>query len=287
MALELKRNVNVRCDYKFKVKDIPENVFLVCETPEKFTIKVNGKEIDRTDRGYFRDKSFRKISLGRLLKTGENVISTQLDFAPNSKVYEDLEKAMAFETEKNKLTFDTEIESVYVIGDFAVNTEGEFETLERNAVRYSGEFEISAPKKEIELSNIEQQGFPFFSGRITLKKTFNLGNACYGLFLSKKGVNALNVKVNGVSCPSLMWGHLMCDLSDVLCKGENTIELTIVNNLRNMLGPHHLPEGESYFVAPIHFYKRDNVWTKDKWAQTDDGVWNDNYCFAQVGIYNK
>ena len=34
-------------------------------------------------------------------------------------------------------------------------------------------------------------------------------------------------------------------------------------------------------------YKRHDVWTKDKWAQTDDRVWNDNYCFAEVGIYNK
>ena len=287
MALDLKRNVNVRCDYKFNVKDIPENAFLVCETPEKFKILVNGKEIDKTDRGYFADTSFRKISLCSLLKTGENVISTQLDFAPNPKVYEDLEKAMVFETEKNKLTVDTEIESIYIIGDFAVNTEGKFELLERNAVRYGGEFEIALPKKEIELSNIQQQGFPFFSGRITLKKTFNVDDVNYGIFFEKKGVNAVNVKVNGIDCGSIMWGHLMCDLSDALCKGENIVELTLVNNLRNMLGPHHLPEGESYFVAPIHFYKRDNVWTKDKWAQTDDRVWDNNYCFAQVGIYNN
>ena len=43
----------------------------------------------------------------------------------------------------------------------------------------------------------------------------------YGIFFEKKGVNAVNVKVNGIDCGSIMCGHLMCDLSDALCKGEN------------------------------------------------------------------
>ena len=279
MALNLRKSVNVRCEYKFDVKSVSENVYLVCETPHKFIIKVNGKEIDKTDRGYFADKSFRKLSIAGMLKEGRNTISTEIDFAPNPKIYDDLEKALVFESEKNKLTFETEFESVYIIGDFSVNTNGEFEKLERNTVRYKGSFEIDKAKEEIELSNIEQQGFPFFSGRITVKKTFNIDDVNYGIFFDKKGVNAVNVKVNGIDCGSIMWGHLMCDISQYMRKGENIVELTLVNNLRNMLGPHHLIEGESWRVCPPDFYKRGNVWTNTK-----DKPWNDNYCFAEVGI---
>ena len=45
----------------------------------------------------------------------------------------DLEKAEQFESEKNKLTFDTEIEQIYIVGDFSVNTDGNFHKLDRNA----------------------------------------------------------------------------------------------------------------------------------------------------------
>ncbi len=282
MALNLKKSVNVRCEYKLDVKSVPENVYLVCETPHKFTIKVNGKEIDKTDRGYFADKSFRKLSLAEMLKEGRNTISTEIDFAPNPKIYDDLENALVFEGEKNKLTFETEFESVYIIGDFSVNTNGDFEKLDKNAVRHKGKFEVDKIKEEIELSNIEQQGFPFFSGRMTVKKTFNIEDVNYGIFFGKKGVNAVNVKVNGIDCGSIMWGHLMCDMSNHLKTGENTVELTLVNNLRNMLGPHHLAEGEIWRVCPPDFYKRGNVWTKMK-----DKPWNDDYCFAEVGLFLK
>lgn len=284
MALNLKKSVDVRCEYKFDVKSVPENVSLVCETPHKFTIKINGKEIDKTDRGYFADKSFRKLSLAGMLKEGKNIISTEINFAPNPKIYEDLEKALVFESEKNKLTFETEFESVYIIGDFSINTNGEFKKLDKNAVRYTGNFEIDKTKKRIELNNIEQQGFPFFSGRMTVKKCFNLEDVDYCIFINKKGVNAINVKVNGVECGSIMWGHLSCDLSKVLNIGENTVELTLVNNLRNMLGPHHLPEGENWYVGPVHFYKRDNVWTKNKWPKTNNDPWSEDYCFIEFGI---
>ena len=198
-----------------------------------------------------------------------------------------MEKAYIFETEKNKLTFDTEIESIYLVGEFTVETPGEFEKLEKNAERYKGQFIVKKPKKTVSLSNIEQQGYPFFSGRITLKKTFLLNDENYSIAFDKKGVNAVNVKVNSKVCGSIMWDHLMCDLSFVLCKGENTVELTLVNNLRNMLGPHHLPEGESYYVAPIHFFRRENIWTSNKWALKGEKGWNEDYCFVEFGLYGK
>ena len=287
MAMEAKRAIDVRCDYKFEVCDVPKNILLVCETPEKFRIEVNGKEISRKDEGYFVDKSFRKISLENLVEKGLNVISFKIHFAPEQKEYENLEKAYIFETEKNKLTFDTEIESIYLVGEFTVETPGEFEKLEKNAERYKGQFIVKKPQKTVSLSNIEQQGYPFFSGRITLKKTFLLNDENYSIAFDKKGVNAVNVKVNSKVCGSIMWDHLMCDLSFVLCKGENTVELTLVNNLRNMLGPHHLPEGESYYVAPIHFFRRENIWTSNKWALKGEKGWNEDYCFVEFGLYGK
>jgi len=270
MALDLKREVNIRLDYKFYVASVPKECSLVCETPEKFVIKVNGQEIRKTDLGYFADKSFRKISLENKLCTGENIISIEMIFQPDDSIYDDLGKAFKFESEKNKLTFDVEFESIYIIGDFSVKTQGIFKQLERNAVRYAGDFILDISKKESVLSNIEQQGWPFFSGRMKVKKVMMLDDTDYEIRFTKKGVNAVNVTVNGQACGSIMWGHLKKDISDKLKVGENVIELELVNNLRNMLGPHHLGIGESHAVGPVHFYKRENVWTVNKWPKEDD-----------------
>ena len=59
-----------------------------------------------------------------------------------------------------------ELEAMYLIGDFSVKCNDGFENLDKNAVRSKGKLVISKPVKEIELKNIEQQGFPFFSGTI-------------------------------------------------------------------------------------------------------------------------
>ena len=72
------------------------------------------------------------------------------------------------------------------------------------------------------------------------------------------------------------------DISDYLVTGENTVEITIANNLRNLLGPHHLEEGESYNVRPSSFisgYSKLWSWNKNEYLE-----WNDGYCFIETSI---
>ena len=279
MALEKRRSVNVRCEYKFIVNEVPETAFLVCELPRLFKIIINGKPLETNDVGYFIDNAFRKLPLNGYLAEGENVVSLEATINPSSETYNTLEKAAEFESEKNKLTFDIEFEAIYIVGNFSVKTDGEFEQLQRNAVRYHGGFAIDKPAEKLNLSGIERQGFPFFSGRITLTKTFDLPDENYGIFFSKKGVNSVLIKVNDTNVGCTLWEPYIKDLSNALHKGTNTIEITLVNNLRNMLGPHHLPLGESYSVCPKDFYKRGNIWTDFK-----DNSWDNAYSFIEFGI---
>ncbi len=280
MALDLKKRVQVRCDYYFNVADVPSECYLACETPEKFNLTVNRKVLDKTDRGYFVDPAFRRISLEGMLKKGKNTVSAEIDFCPDDKTYEDIEKAWRFETQKNKLTLDVEFEAMYLIGDFAVETSGVFEELPRDVERYHGDFLVKESNKTVKLSNIQQQGFPFFAGRMTLRKVFSLQEEHCVIKFDKKGINAVHVRVNGIDCGCVMWGHLTCDISHAVQKGENIVELTLVNNLRNMLGPHHLPYGETWGSCPRDFYKRGNVW-----IGRNDNAWNMEYCLAEVGLY--
>ena len=62
-ALEIA--VKIHQDYHIEMRYVPDSLFLVCETPEKFEIKVNGRIIDKTISGYFADKSFKKIDISQ------------------------------------------------------------------------------------------------------------------------------------------------------------------------------------------------------------------------------
>lgn len=280
-AIELRKPLNIKCEFKFTIDYIPSELYLVCEAPEKFSVSINGEIVEMTDCGFFVDKSFRKIDISKYIKLGKNIITMFLEFKQSDVVYENLEKAKEFEAEKNKLTFDVELEQIYLVGNFSVKTEGIFEELDRKASRYKGDFILAEPKNIISLSNIERQGFPFFAGSITLKKSFNAESKNIVLDFEKEGINVVKAKINGKQIPKMMWEPFATDVSEYVNIGENVIELTLTNNLRNMQGPFHLEEGESYRVCPDAFYKEKCVW-KENITE-----WNDNYCFVNTSIRNK
>ncbi len=280
MACDLGRKVNINMEFDFLADYIPDNISLVCETPEKFLIKVNGKPLKQNISGYFKDKSFKTISLKDYIIKGKNTIEVSCDFEQSKETYESIKKAALFESEINKLTYDTEIENIYLIGDFSLKTSGNFETLSRNAVRYAGDFVISEPKKSVFVNNIEKQGYPFFSGEISLKKTIWIDNPQSFVFeLSQKNSNVVFIKVNGKEIDSIMWKPYKLDIAKYLKEGNNAIEITLVNSLRNMLGPHHCEWGESYEVRPNLFFKEKTIW-----GSRGNDLWNDGYCFAEFGI---
>ena len=276
-ANKLERKVKIHQEYHIKINDIPNELYLVCETPEKFEIKVNGQFLKEKPNGYFLDKSFQKTDISQYIIKGENTISFDCDFVQSDKFYENLKKARIFESEKNKLSYDIEIEAIYLLGDFAIKTNGKWEDIDKNAVRYIGNFEIEKQKDTLKPQNIEQQGYPFFAGEMILETELAITGKNPVLSLDIKGINAVRVRIGETEKVLLTDNRL--PLSDFGVKGRAKVEITLINNLRNMLGPHHLKEGECHFVGPWCFFKEKCIW-----AENPEKDWNDNYCFVQVGI---
>lgn len=279
-ACDLKRPVKIKQEYIVNAKYKPKELYLVIETPEIFQIKVNGIPVEKIDCGYFMDNAFRKIDISKQFKCGENLIEILCDFSQSDTVYENIEKSKVFESEKNKLTYDMEIEPIYLIGDFSVKTQEYFEQLDKNAVRVKGNFYIDKPLETIFLNNIEKQGYPFFAGKITVEKNIYVDDINKRIVFNKKGVNAIIVNVNENPVGTVMWNTNELNISKFLKVGENKIKLTIVNNLRNMMGPHHVDEGESLAVTPATFFKEKVLWD---WELVPS-KWNDCYCFVETGI---
>lgn len=278
-ACALRRPVEIRQEYTVKVQSMPEELFLVIETPEIYTITINGKAIRQTDAGYFRDRAFRKIPVAEYFAVGVNTIILSTIFRQSATVYESLDKSLMFESEKNKLVYDMEIEPIFLVGPFSVRTEDTVIPLDKDAFRCKGKFRLDAPQKQICLKHMEQQGFLFFAGELVLEKTIWLEDTEYKLVLDKKGINAVQVNVNGQEAGVILWNPTEMDLTPYLQKGENVIRLTVYNNLRNMMGPHHLQEGETYFAAPSSFFKEPCVWNKNP-----ESAWNEAYCFVEMSL---
>jgi len=278
-ANDLARPVDVRCVFKATVEYISDKLYLACETPEMFDIKVNGEMIDKTDCGYFRDSSFRMLDIRKYARVGENEIELSVRFVQSDEVYENLKKAAIFESEKNKLAYDMEIESIYLVGDFAVTCDGEFTDVGRNAYYTEGKFTLAKADDTVCLASLEQNGYPFFSGKLVFNRKFNLDDTDYKVTFNKKGVNVIKLTVNGKHVRTLLWAPYEVDISEYLTVGENEIEIEILNNLRNLLGPHHMPAGESYWVGPGHFYKAACVWTGLRSLAFKEG-----YCLVSTGI---
>lgn len=277
-ALRLERPVEIRLDYRIDVESAPMGeTFLVCETPDIYReITVNGKPVCREDRGWFRDHSFRKLDMTGLLEKGENILSLTVDFTNTPEGYDSVKRAYLASAERNKLSFELEIEPCYIIGNFGVRYGGEITPIDRDAFRFTGKFPITEAPKEITLREIEKQGYAFFAGNLTVTKEFDLTDTDYCLRLVRNSLNAVAVNINGQDAGTILFRGDVIDCSKFLQAGKNTVTLTLLGTLRNMMGPHHL-EVEHYRVKPSLFYKEDTPWPKPY-------EWTAPYCFVEVSV---
>ncbi len=280
-AMSLERPVHIKMRFLVNVSQdyVPSDLFLVIERPEQFQIRLNDAAIVAKDLGYYRDSSFRKLDIRGKLKPGDNELWLEMEFKQSEAIYEQLRRAKVFESERNKLTYDSEVEALYLVGDFDVITPGTFTDLPRNAVSYHGPFSIGPAPVSVDPADLSTQGLPFFCGRVVLSKTVTLqeheiDNRCFQL--KDKRATVVGLRVNGVAVTDWYWRPYQADLAGLLVPGENKIELELTGSLRNLLGPHHLQDGESYAVRPASFFKEPNIWGNQPWT--------DDYCFILFGV---
>ncbi|MCK5802385.1 MAG: hypothetical protein KAI66_06110 [Lentisphaeria bacterium] len=283
-ALQLEREVAVHM--RFVVETVsgyapPNGCHLVVECPELYDIHINGELLVQRDEGHYRDTSFRMLALDGALREGRNEIELSIRFIQSKAVYENLRRAKAFEAEKNKLTFDTEIEAIYLIGAFGVATDGKWTDLPRDAQRYEGDFALAPLPATVSLENLTPQRLPFFNGRLKVRKTIDLraeelAGRSFAYVVQQAHIVSLGI--NSTAVHEWFWRPFTAELTapGLLREGVNVFELELTCGLRNLLGPHHLEEGESFAVGPGSFFKEPNIW--------GNRPWNDGYCFVRHGI---
>ncbi|MDG0792647.1 hypothetical protein OMP38_18500 [Cohnella ginsengisoli] len=186
---------------------------LILESPERYTIAVNGTVVDAKPEGWWKDISFKRIPLPQgCLRQGDNTISisgTNAD-APS-------------------------IEAAYLIGDFGVELQDRrIGVLNRREDRCAG-------------ADLTLEGYPLYAGSVVLSAEVPLAlkpDARYVLTMDAMEAITAHLSVNGADAGAMLWRPYEIDVTDLLREGRNRISLRIASSLHNLLGPHHHWEGE-------------------------------------------
>ena len=268
-AILLRRQADCDLEQEFEFTldddfDFSTPLQVAVETADRYSFALNGVAFEGRDAGYLFDKSFRRITLPANLKVGRNTLYMKMRYSQQDSIWASLEAAKVFESEYNKLTFDSEIESIYLCGDFSVRHHGVVEPMIRNSTRYSGTFTLGAPlsQQEVDVTDLLKSGLPFFCGVLSVKQEVELTAAEVAkiryIRFKLWGANSCKVLVNGKDAGLCCWEPYAYNVSGMLCEGKNTIELEFTTSLRNMLGPHHLADGENYAIHTMSFNKDPN-----------------------------
>ena len=138
--------------------------------------------------------------------------------------------------------------------------------------RYGREFTLVEETGEGGSHNLGKQGYPFFTGTLSLRQTVEVPGPVRRAVLALDGLHAIvaDVRVNGQQAGSILIPPHELEVGDLLTTGANEIEVRLVTSLRNLLGPLHFPGGEDDWTGPEEF--------------TDKRGWTDDYIFVPFGF---
>jgi alpha-L-rhamnosidase len=222
--------------YCFDVVERPSALFLALEDPKRYRVSLNGEVLPRKDSGAWWDPSIRLFDIRALARVGENVV----EFAGAAGI-------------------DTEIENCYVVGDFG---------LEQN-----DGFRIVKEPSQVRGENLVREGYPFFTGRLILKREVELREVSGRVYLRLDRLDAIvaQIRVNDVQAGILAWKPYLLEITEHLRPGKNRLEIELCTSLHNLLGPHHNKQGETRHFVLQHSW-------------TDVVNWTDDYFFVPVGL---
>ena len=275
---------------------VPAFVHLVLERPEDWDISMNGLPVIPLDAeaapekklGWWRDISFRRLDVSRLVRPQErNVVTLRRPILGKSERRERIDSEDTPPEERNRLRHAPEIESIYILGEFHVHSRTKWKQRKRRAVRTAGGFVLSDTWGQAEPTDLVPQGLPFYAGGVRLSQQAILSED--DLLASSNAVIRLDppdaivtkVHVNGELAGARAWRPYEFEVGELLKTGRNDITIELTGSCRNLLGPHHHIDGELYSVGPQSFSGQKS-WTDRENAP--DQTWTDDYHFTRFGL---
>ncbi len=304
--------------YRFEVDGTAAGraVSLVVEYPERVTIRVNGQVVAPDRSRFWRDFRWHPVVITGLLKAGRNEIEVS---------YREFKHGDLTCVEDPFARYGTEIEAVYLIGDFSVKgrmldgkpkTKGNGEAnVPHLSRRFDGEAGLSSLWEQFGLPPIRThqlagddlvlsepkvlhardtvtQGLPFYAGRLRWSCMLpELEPGEWYLRIDNLDCPVAEVRVGGERVGCFSVEPLEVRIPGHVRKAGAKLEIIFYGTLRNLLGPHHHPDGELCQVGPAEFTAvpgdsrpgKVNDWIyRRARGETVDG-WVDRYSLVSFG----
>ena len=194
----------MRVSYKFDVAEgaKTEGMKALVERANMYKVSLNGKPLSAGGKTML-DRQMNVLDISSAVKTGENILTLELD----------------------KFNLDAEIEPVYILGAFSVEDAG-------------GKWRI-AKEKPLSLGSLKKQGAPFYPWEVSYSKNVVIDDTGASYFVSAPKADAIvcEVWVNGEKVGVILTRSDKIDISKSLRKGANKIEVRAVCGMENFFGP--------------------------------------------------
>jgi len=185
-----------------------ETLELVVERPELYQVLVNGQKVAPIPGQWWLDRAFGVFEIGMLTRAGKNKIALLA----------------------RPFTIHTELEPVYLRGDFSLESQ-------------SKGFKL-IPVEELKLGPWSTQGLPFYADTVSYTRKLEVGpfspeRERYVVELGDWLGAMAEIRVNNKVAGFLIGRPFEVDITDYLIKGENEVSVLVYGTLKNTLGPHH------------------------------------------------
>ncbi|MDP4132634.1 MAG: hypothetical protein Q8882_01315, partial [Bacillota bacterium] len=218
--------------FEFGIEEMPkEDIFLCMEEPKSFELEVNGNHVDTdTYEGEYIDIAFKRIRIRKeLLLKGNNIIET-----------------------KTKYNFKTNLEPMYLTGNFGVRTEKNYCVI------------INLPEK-LEIGDITGQGLPFYGGRV--RYFFDIP-ASSKLLVEVENIDAALLVINpDKDNKAIISKPYIIDTTG----NDGKLVIDAVLTRRNTFGPYHIYPAKQWGCQPQSFYTTGDAY-KDEFVSMPMGL---------------
>lgn len=211
-------------------------VQLALEDADCVGIALNGQAVPNAVDGWYADRAIGCVSLPSVRK-GKNTLELDVPFGRR-----------------------TNIEWVYLVGDFGVRVQGSRATL-------------TAPVRALGFSDVCAQGLPFYGGNITYHVPFMANGGRVVMTCPHYRGAMLKVQVDDGKKIPIIYPPYTADFGE-LTAGEHVARITLFGHRRNAFGPIHLADSKERWIGP------------NAWRSTGD-CWSESYNLCPEGILSE
>jgi hypothetical protein len=226
----------LQLEYDFEVEIMPAALTLVMEQPERWELCLNGQSVSLSvDGDYFIDAAFKRIELPVAhLKEGINTLSLQ-----------------------TIIMEDTDIEALFLIGDFGVEQRGTH-------------FALTSLPEQLMIGDLVSQGLPFYSGKVCYSTALDAISENQPFVCELPDFASACVQVQCAEAVEMLAFPPYRAAFTAPC-AQPLLQIDVYLTRQNLFGPFHRLPRKSPITSPESF-------------RTEDAEYTEEYLFFPSGL---